>query len=263
MPYGLYTREAAEYFGYTCEDDLAEGGLRALDLGSTVVFGASGAIVGAAAGYHALGAVMIGLITTVGGGTLRDAIVAGRPAFWFRDLPYLWLGLYGGVIGVFLAYSELANWEPVVSLMWWLDTIALSVFAAVGARWTLNAISPLYPVILFATLLTCCGGGMVRDTLCRRPIRIFDGTKEMYAECAVSGAAVYTAVLRAGFGPVACVAACMTTVFTLRSAATAFDLRVPCVVEVKAPAPVAAAPAPEKPFDPLESLRRPTAVRGV
>ena len=35
------------------------------------------------------------------------------------------------------------------------------------------------------------------------------------------------------------------------------------VVEVKAPAPVAAAPAPEKPFDPLESLRRPTAVRGV
>ncbi len=48
-----------------------------------VVFAASGALVAARNRMDALGIVLIGVITGIGGGTLRD-ILLGHPVWWVR-----------------------------------------------------------------------------------------------------------------------------------------------------------------------------------
>ena len=47
-------------------------------------------------------------------------------------------------------------------------------------------------------LLTACGGGVVRDVLCRRPPRIFHTAKSAYGTPALLGAALFVAMRTAG-----------------------------------------------------------------
>lgn len=58
------------------------GILRGLDWAGTAVFAASGAIAAAEANFDLLGAVAVGTVTAVGGGTLRDLVIFARAPFW-------------------------------------------------------------------------------------------------------------------------------------------------------------------------------------
>ena len=58
----------------------APGLLRAADLFCTAIFAASGAITAAGCGMDVLGATIVGSITALGGGTVREAIYHPQPA---------------------------------------------------------------------------------------------------------------------------------------------------------------------------------------
>ena len=72
----------------------AGGLLRFLDYVGTVAFASSGALTASAAGMDALGCGMVGTITAVGGGTVRDILLGkSGPCFWMAEPEYLYLCL--------------------------------------------------------------------------------------------------------------------------------------------------------------------------
>jgi uncharacterized membrane protein YeiH len=65
----------------TKQSTLIRGVVRSADLGATFVFAAEGALAGVAAGLDPVGLLVVAFLTGLGGGLLRDLLLAsGRPA---------------------------------------------------------------------------------------------------------------------------------------------------------------------------------------
>ena len=62
-----------------------------LDLFGTLVFAISGVLVAVEKKFDLVGAMIIGIVTAVGGGTLRDVLIGETPVGWMKDLNYLYV----------------------------------------------------------------------------------------------------------------------------------------------------------------------------
>ena len=76
--------------------------MRVLDYVGTVSFGLSGGATAATAGMDVMGIAMVGTITAIGGGTVRDALFLGRRPFWTSETEYIGMAAGAAVLG-FLA----------------------------------------------------------------------------------------------------------------------------------------------------------------
>ena len=63
--------------------------LQFLDYAGVAVFAVSGAIAAGRKRFDLLGVVVIALVTSIGGGTLRDVLLDRRPVFWIGNPTYL------------------------------------------------------------------------------------------------------------------------------------------------------------------------------
>ena len=57
-----------------------------LDLVGTFAFAVSGALAGVYKKMDLYGVIVLGLVTAVGGGTLRDTLIGRTPAIYFQRL---------------------------------------------------------------------------------------------------------------------------------------------------------------------------------
>ena len=217
-PATLYAREACEYFGYKNECDFTSAVTRVFDQFGTVCFSASGAVIAATAGHDLFGCIALGATTALGGGTIRDVMLGGRPAFWTTDIAFFWLAIYGGLIGFFLAWADLDEWQPVKNSLFVFDNIALGTFAVVGTRWALRVIPGTPEMAVLAAFLTCGGGGVIRDIACQRRIRLFDPASESFAAVSVVSSSLFLCALFRGYGPLFCSALCLSSLCVLRTA---------------------------------------------
>jgi uncharacterized membrane protein YeiH len=62
-----------------------------LEMVCIIAFALSGVVVESNRGKDVVSVVMLGWMTALGGGTLRDLILATEPVFWIRDPHYFWL----------------------------------------------------------------------------------------------------------------------------------------------------------------------------
>lgn len=174
----------------------ARGVLRGLDWAGTAVFAASGSIAAAECGFDLLGAVAVGTVTAVGGGTLRDIVIFTRPPFWSGAAPdggepeYLLLAFFSAA-AAFLCVPLLGVPNDDAA-----DAVALGAFAVIGAMNGARAGLPMLQSILCG-VVTGTGGGTIRDVWLRRPVRIFHSHKELYATCAATGAFSFLSAPRA------------------------------------------------------------------
>jgi len=60
-----------------------------LDLAGVAVFAISGALAAGRRGLDLIGVIVLGAVTAVGGGTIRDVLLARHPIFWLADPAYL------------------------------------------------------------------------------------------------------------------------------------------------------------------------------
>jgi hypothetical protein len=185
------------------------GILRSLDWFGTVVFAASGALTAATCGCDALGTVAVGTITAVGGGTIRDAVVLNKLPFWFEEWEYLVMSMLAAA-GVFFCWGELEAGKRYRigdvdlgtlksadggegEMMAWGDAIGFGAFAAIGAMNGIRANAP-FLVSCICGMMSCTFGGLTRDTLLNRPVRILHPYADAYASVAFAGAAGYLAL---------------------------------------------------------------------
>lgn len=129
------------------------------------------------------GAYIIGLVTAIGGGTIRDLLLDTTP-FWMLDAKYFIIT--GAALFASLLFKEkLFNWGKALFLF---DAIGLGLFTIVGLTKSLEAGLPFWVSIAMGTI-TGTVGGMIRDVLINEVPLIF--RKEIYAVACIAGGSVY------------------------------------------------------------------------
>ena len=202
------------------------GTFRALDYTGTCCFAFTGALTASTCGMNLLGSTVIGCCTALGGGTVRDILWGKCPAFWLDETEYMYMSMVFASLGFWFCY----HFEPPQGLLdrilFWGDTFGLGAFAMIGAMYACrNGCS--FVMALVCTMITCTGGGVIRDTLCRRPARILHSHLESYAETTVTGGAVYLVARHMGIAlPVRAVIGA-ATVIGLRVLASTYNLKLP------------------------------------
>jgi uncharacterized membrane protein YeiH len=161
--------------------------LQWLDLAGVFVFASSGALVAARNRLDIVGFVVIGFITSVGGGTLRDLLV-DVPVFWIQQSIYIWIALVAAVItfGFSGFIDKRRRWIV------WFDAVGLSVFCVLGAAKGLEITGD--PVIsVMMGVVSAVFGGVLRDIICNEVPLIFRG--EIYATAAFFGSALFVTAM--------------------------------------------------------------------
>ncbi len=131
--------------------------------------------------------MIIGIITALGGGTLRDIILGAEQMFWIRDPSYFWVALLSSIIGFFLV--SVLRHRHVDRAILYLDTFGIALFSILVTERLLLAHYAAY-VAIGMGVITAIFGGVIRDILIQRPT-LFNNT-EFYATPIILGCCIYS-----------------------------------------------------------------------
>ncbi len=151
-------------------------------------FAITGALRAADKDMDIFGFILLGTVTGIGGGTLRDILLNDVPIFWVKD-PIFIAVCAGASALVFFIRSMPA---PHLKLILWLDAAGLAVFSVRGAQkaFELGA-GPLIAIVM--GVISATFGGIIRDILAgERPLILY---REIYVTAAFLGTLVYVAGL--------------------------------------------------------------------
>lgn len=154
-----------------------------LDLLGTFAFAISGIRLASGKQMDWFGAYIIGLVTAIGGGTLRDLLLDVTP-FWMLEGKYF-LTTGVALIATLLFKDKLFKWGSTLFLF---DTIGLGLFTIVGITKSIDAGLPFWVCIIMGTI-TGSVGGVIRDVLLNEVPLLF--RKDIYALACVAGGGVY------------------------------------------------------------------------
>lgn len=155
-----------------------------LDLIGTFTFAVSGALAASNKRLDLFGALFIGFITAVGGGTTRDLILGLTPVFWIKDISYL-IVIIAAVLVTLIFTRKIAALNRALLLF---DAIGIGVFTLIGLeKSTALEIAPIFAVMM--GVLTAVMGGVLRDVFVNEIPLIFH--KEIYATACFIGGIIY------------------------------------------------------------------------
>ena len=164
--------------------------LTLIDYIGTFAFAISGIRLASAKRFDWFGAYVVGFVTAVGGGTIRDLLLDVTP-FWMLQSSYLIVtALALGFVILFGRYVIRLN-----NTFFIFDAIGLGLFAVVGIEKSITYGYPMWVGLIMGTL-TGAAGGVLRDTLINEVPLIF--RKEIYALACVFGGLVYNLCLYSG-----------------------------------------------------------------
>lgn len=190
------------------------------DYFGTFVFALTGGLAAAEKRLDLGGFFLLAFVTGVGGGTLRDLILARGDVFWVGQPAYIALCLAGAVI----TFLWGARVERLRAALVWGDAVGLAVFAVIGAGVSiLEGFRPITAVLMGA--LTATGGGIIRDVIRNELPLVL--RREIYVSAAVAGAVVLVVLHELGAPAPLALAAGAAIAFGLRAVGIAFDLHLP------------------------------------
>ncbi|HEY5673529.1 MAG TPA: trimeric intracellular cation channel family protein [Malonomonas sp.] len=151
-----------------------------LDLIGTAAFAASGAIAGIRRGMDLFGVLVLGMVTAIGGGTLRDLLLGDLPPFCLQNEIYLWLPVSVALL-VFFSHRLLQKLE---NPLLYFDAIGLGTFVVIGTSKALSLGTGPFGAVLMG-IMTGTAGGVIRDVLCNEIPLIM--RREIYASACLLG----------------------------------------------------------------------------
>lgn len=142
--------------------------VKVLELIGTVAFAASGALIAMRKHMDLLGVIVLGVVTAIGGGILRDLILGITPPLAFRD-PTCAIVAIATAIVLFIPWVRhklMHNTRLFDAVLLVMDSVGLGVFTVMGI-WNALSFSPDRSTFLlvFVGVLTGVGGGVIRDVL--------------------------------------------------------------------------------------------------
>ena len=185
----------------------------------TFAFAISGIRLASAKKFDLFGAFVIGFVTAIGGGTLRDLFINVTP-FWMENPVYLWATLLA-LLFVIIFHHQLIRLNNTFFLF---DSIGLGLFVVVGVEKSLALGYDPWVAVIMGTI-TGSVGGMIRDVLINEIPLIF--RKEIYALACVIGGIVFTLLLSTGLNHVVTELLTATTVILIRMLAVRYQWHLP------------------------------------
>jgi len=193
--------------------------LRIMELLGTVAFAVSGVAVAVRKELDFFGAVVLGVITAVGGGLLRDVLLGQIPPVMFRNYLFVTVAFITSCLVFFTEYFESGKYHKQQD--WYLqainffDSVGLGVFTAVGVN---TAIVHQFGgngfLTVFVGAITGIGGGMIRDVLAGEIPMVLIEHRQIYALAAIIGGTFHWFLYHQGVG--------LTTAMLSGSAAVLF-----------------------------------------
>lgn len=184
------------------------------------------------------GALVIAFVVSVGGGTLRDVLLARYPLFWVNNPVYLVSVFCVTLAGVLIMTpakqvnptldhlvnpvrramrtDQMPTWVIVV------DALGLGLFAFLGTNFALQAgaswiVAPVFGV------MTASFGGVIRDVFFAQTPSIFK-RGQLYSTCAAIGSIIYVGLNALGMDITLSFFICAGVTFLVRMASVRFNI---------------------------------------
>lgn len=167
------------------------------------------------------GVLVLALVTSLGGGTLRD-LVLDVPVFWSVDDTFLSTALAAGA----LTFLVVRYWHPPHQVLLIADAIGLAFVAVLGTEKALaHHATPTTAIVL--GVVTGVAGGILRDILCGEVPLVFRRETYFYATAAFGGDLVFVLMHRTNFDRQTCLVAAASAILALRLAGLKWKLGLP------------------------------------
>lgn len=156
----------------------------------TIAFAISGIRLASAKRFDWFGAIVVGFVTAIGGGTLRDILLDVTP-FWMQSSIYLW----GTVLAFLIVVLFRKFLVHLNNTIFWFDCVGLGLFVVVGYEKTMMLGYAVW-VCIFMGTITGIVGGVLRDILINEIPIIF--TQELYAVACIIGGIIFAILIYFG-----------------------------------------------------------------
>ena len=193
--------------------------LTVMDLVAVAVFAITGALVASRKEMDIIGFLWLGIITGVGGGTVRDLLL-GLPVFWMHEPVYVVTSVVMSVAVYFTAHLAQSR----LKILLWLDAVGLAMVTVAGTAKGLDAgVGPINAIVM--GVITASLGGIIRDILGHEPSIIL--RKEIYVTASLVGALIYAASIGLGANNAVGTALGFSVAFVVRGFAMIYGWSLP------------------------------------
>lgn len=200
------------------------------DMIGCVAFALSGAMTGLKYRLDVFGILVLGVITALGGGMIRDLLIGRIPPMMFQKPIYAVVAIATSLLIFFIAWLFRDHYQRleahIESLANVFDAIGLGAFTVVGMQAGINAgYGDNGFLLMFLSLLTGVGGGMIRDLFVQRMPGVLH--KHVYAVAVLIGALIYLTLFRRNVSDLVATPVTILLVFTVRMLATHYRWNLP------------------------------------
>lgn len=166
------------------------------------------------------GVLVVGLVSGVGGGTVRDTLLGRLPVFWIGDETYLVSALVAGLSAFFVARKVRlpANFFLIP------DAVGMALFTVIGSG-IATQLGFSWLICALMGVITAVSGGIIRDVLCNEIPLIF--RTEIYATASLSGALLMIFLTQNGVSSNSAALLAMLLIVAVRLAAIRWQIHLP------------------------------------
>lgn len=203
-----------------------------MEIIGTTAFSISGALIGVSCGLDIFGVIFLGIITSVGGGMLRDVIIGNTPPLIFSNTYIFVIAALTAIIVFVVSYVNRHHFqllkEKIEKINNVFDAIGLSAFTVTGTEIACAVgFSEKLLLVILMGMTTGVGGGIFRDVLVSKTPYVLK--KHIYALASLTGSLIYYCIINTTEEkPIGTVVA-MLTVFIIRMIATKYRWKLPKV----------------------------------
>lgn len=194
--------------------------LHAIYLIAIAAEAASGALMGMRRRMDLFGLCVVGTVTALGGGSIRDMLLGHYPLGWVAHPEYLLFTVGASVAAALLA----RRLHRLKSAFLVLDALGLVAFTVIGCDIAAAAGAHIAVVVLMG-MITGVFGGLLRDIICNQVPLVLQ--RDLYATVSLVTGMLYVGLLHYGFSTNAATATAILAGFSLRLMAIRFSFALP------------------------------------
>lgn len=193
-----------------------------MEIIGTIAFASSGAMLAIKKRMDIFGVCVLGVVTSVGGGMIRDMILCKVPSALLEPI----YTLTAAVTSLFLFLILFIKQDLIRGrgqyvydhVLLWMDAIGLGIFTVVGvSAGYAGGYADKTFLLVFLGTITGVGGGVLRDIMAQDPPYIL--VKHVYACASILGAVVYITIYqRAGELPALVISPVIVVIIRLLAA---------------------------------------------
>ena len=203
-----------------------------MELIGTIAFAISGSLIAVRRSLDLFGVVLVGCITSVGGGIMRDLFLGKTPPSIFSNVIVLVIATITSIVVFIVSYFNANKFESfekrIESINNFFDAVGLATFSAIGTEMACE--SGFLGMAIFSIsmgLLTGVGGGIIRDILVDSTPYVL--TKHIYALASVIGSTVYY-LIRINSNKIVALIVAMPIIVIIRLLAAKYHWRLPKII---------------------------------